>query len=178
MIDIWFDPKTKKCYAQKEFKCETCSEIIKDIIIYNVTWHKKTNIDTYCFGCFDKIKERISVVEETYTCILMEKVPDSAVPIYLQPPTLTNRKFMTVFQVGEIMKNSDAEIIDNTRLAGRKDVQGELDYNENKRLLNQRNKELESPVENVNSFFDNIKESKLILPEAEDTKRLEIDKGA
>jgi len=175
VIDIYFDHSDNNYYAKEEFICESCNKKIEEIMRYLVNWGKQSShIDTYCLNCWGKIKERPSMAEVSYSCIITNKIPEMAIPIFLQPPTLCNTNGLSTFQVADIMKNCDTEI-DNTRLAGRTDHAAAVEVQKNKELLKQRDQELgESPF----MLLDQRKQRKMeAMQKAEEilnNKKLEV----
>lgn len=167
MINIYFEPSEKQMYAEGFYICQQCRTEITEQMFFKCYWGKKSRIETYCIKCFDKFNDHYSVVDECYPVIL-DIIPETAIPILLQPPQLANKNGFTIFEVGNILKNSEAQIIDHTRLAGRIDRNAMLEVQKNKELLDNRNIELNSKPD-VNVFFSNLKNSELIT---HDKKRL------
>ena len=146
MIPLFFSPKKKLYYFRGEENCNSCKNCIENDLICNIQWRrgKEPTLNYYCLSCHLKIKDYGGEVVENFICVVSNLMPIDAFPIFPSPPTLINYRGESVFDA-VFSKNSEAEIIDYTKLAGRPDSNAErvaLEIKKNKEMFAQRNKEL------------------------------------
>ncbi len=172
MIPLFFSPKKKLYYFVGEEVCNSCKNIIDNNLICNIQWRrgKEPTLNHYCLNCHLKIKDYSGEVKENFICIVDNSIPTDTYPIFLSPPTLINCRGENVFDAC-FSRFSIAEIIDNTRLAGRTDPAAEVEFKKHQEMIENKDKELDSDVLDIDSFLEGTKDSKPLIEE-EERKRL------
>lgn len=143
-MNVYIDPMERIYYFVGSAECKGCKQLIESNLILHIKWRQKkqSSKETYCWGCAEKIQDN-ELVTENYTCIITEEISSDFVPIFFLPPSLINKNDFGVFNITEIMKGSEAEIIDRTRYAGRTDQHAALEeVKKNKLILEKRDLEL------------------------------------
>ena len=103
-----------------ERTCSFCNKEITDPIgIIYYFWHTKKSsrkvLHANCNKELNKIKE-VNTISEQYNVLFSVEVPDSAIPVFISPPTLKQGRVKDVFAVADL--DSD-KTVDKTRYAGR-----------------------------------------------------------
>lgn len=186
MEKLFYDQKKEVyyyVYGEEIPTCNSCGKDLEDNCFYFTDWKykprkvkdvKKNHL--VCSNCTNK-PELSGYIQEKKHCLVVSQLPlklmKQLILVPDNPPSLAQSKGnISVFQVEEIMKGSEAEIIDNTRLAGKQDYQGIEDYEKAQLQFQKREEELSKPIE-VDDFFSNLKSSKLIGKD--DKEVLEIE---
>lgn len=179
LIDLWFNPKTTLYYHKEGTICESCEEEIMETLVHIVNWGKKSSIQKYCMNCHNKTKESLYIVREIKICSVKAKIPKGCIPVFVQPPQLANTRGLHTSQVGEIMRGSEAEIIDNTKFFGREGYTFQIsdsrdfipisEFQAENKLLEQRDAEL---GDNVATMIVKQKEALLQIAEVNKDKSL------
>lgn len=106
----------KGCYffhLQEEHPlCSKCKGEINATLIYHTIWSKNYDkVLMYCLKCIQNISLR-GLVDELKYCVIASKLPSDALPIFERRPSLMHKGGLSTFQVSEIIKNSEGDIID------------------------------------------------------------------
>ena len=145
MFNLYFSKKTGNRYYLGEAYCNRCKELIENNLFLNFHWSRKNKpiFETYCFNCLKDMKDHGREVKEQNSYVVVESfdsLPEDSYPIYPSPPTLISPRNFNVFEAAFV--NSEAEIIDNTRLAGRSDPAAAVEFKKNKEMLEKKDEEL------------------------------------
>jgi hypothetical protein len=155
MNNLFIQKKTAQCFCfVKDFvKCDFCEEKIwtGDSIVVKVEHlTKKSIVVYYCFKCVGKHEDRQVGSQSVITIFkVVNKLPPKCVVFSIEPRDLTDaRGSVTVWETatsndGIKSDTSGCEVVDNTKLAGRKVPK--IDMVKNKELLDKRLAELDSP---------------------------------
>lgn len=113
-------------------------------MLFYVAFWRKRNYETklLCDNCLVEIKQSWGVIQEHKMIMFTENLPDDCVPVFLRPPELQDsRDNKTVFEVADRQQDSETTK-DRTRLAGRQSWVGIKIGAPNKKLLEDKDKEL------------------------------------
>lgn len=155
---LYFSKKTKNYYSMEDNHfCSKCDKKIEGLYINCENFNKNSKIkEKICKGCVKKYK-KTGILEAHHLVIISENIPNDSIPVFDFKPSLRDsRSNSTVFS--EALENK-CKTRDNTKYANR-DPKLFLEVEENKRITEQRIKELDS--EPSNDFFKNLKKSKII----------------
>ncbi len=167
-------------FAKETPICNSCKNECFDTLILHQTWDRKRGNHkehTYCINCMDKIRKYGE--DELKTCVITYTMMEHLDLIIKQPAQLVGSS--STWDSNVIYKG-EGEIVDNTKYAGRIDTNATQKIEHNKKLLEQRDKELgdnaygfiakeqekvlkgipRTPYKDeldIDSFFDNIKNS-------------------
>lgn len=175
----------KEYYHQGSVICEKCQTLITNKFILQIDWSRIRDPMTHCFclHCITKIHS-IYEFQERELFSIRRIIPKNARPFIPEPPALSNLSGYNVFQAVYI--KSEAQIIDNTKLSGRNNCTFSISSSEKrdripineiqdqiaKQRTNERIRELDSNVYNVNCFFNNISNSFPMIKEEEEKRLL------
>ncbi len=160
-------------YVTKKLEnCFVCNEdIVNNMVVHPVFNRKSFYMKFYCLKCIKKIGFRGTIADGLIWCIVTPTIPKDSSPVILRYPDLVPGKFGSVFNP-ELWQKSEGKVIDHTILAGREDEVARLEIEKNQKLLEKRDEELDKTYFNVDSFFDTVKESKVLIKK-EKIKRIE-----
>ena len=206
---IYYDNKLGLYYffnVEGKVNCSKCNKELEEECYFLTDWNKKaktieglrSNV-ICCSKCVLSYSQRGSLLEKK-TCTIIKYLPlkkmkDCILLFEMFPPELSDGgRNCSIFEIDRIMKNSTAEIIDHTRLAGRTDVRGIEEVQKSRLALQKRDEilgysfqiaqarikdtkgkfdEIESKGVNVDDFFDNLKSSFPILQGEEPHEAIE-----
>lgn len=139
--------------------CDVCNEEINRVLVYQTIWMKKSeDVKTHHVRCFKKIQHR-GHVDEFKNCVVIEDVPEDVLPIFERRPTLTNRSGYNVSEVSKILKGSEAEIKDRTRISKDPSQYQTIGYEKNLISFKKRDEELGPSIFLLNDMArDEIKQ--------------------
>ncbi len=133
--------------------CPACQKEIDKNLVYHTVWNKKEDdVRTYHVSCFKKIHPR-GYVDEFKTCVVVNEIPEDSLPIFERRPSLINKNGLNTFNVSEITKGSEAQIIDRTRIANDPHQSKMLDFEQNLVEFEKREEELGDSLFIVNDKF-------------------------
>ena len=181
---FYIDPTDKVLICSKPVICDFCKATIFNKFFLNCQWSRKgkPQFKKSCLHCVGKIR-KLAEVDENYLFIISNEIKQHYQQWIPTPPQLGSpRGNISTFEAGALQ--GEGEIIDNTKLAGRPNCTFNINDNreriaisefQDKRAIErteERVKELEAPIGDLNEFFGNITESKLVI-ENEERKLLE-----
>jgi len=122
--------------------CGACNEEINKTLVYQTIWMKRSeDIKTYHVLCFKKIQLR-GYIDELKTCVVVEEIPDDVLPIFERRPTLANISGSNTSEVFKILKGSEAEVKDRTKISRNQTQYQSIGYQENLNRFKKRDEEL------------------------------------
>lgn len=124
-IPLYFKKNENRYYYVGLCSCDLCNSLLDKVVIIKYEWaKKKSELKLFCLNCFNKQKDSMGIINEVIGAKIVLERPETAYPIIIQPPTVTNSKNNeTVFSMAEHSAEGE-EVIDNTRLAGRESLDG------------------------------------------------------
>jgi len=179
ILKLFFNPRNKQHYYIPDEKliCNYCNKEIYRIIIFRFNWSKKSYMERFCLNCIKKRKEikKISIVEENYLALIIDRPPKSSYPIFIRPPNLQSlRSDITVFEAGNInFREKDQPTSNYNKLQCIRRIK-KIDSEKQKNLLKERIDELRSifgkfgnldkeNIDGITAYLKDIQDSKPIL---------------
>lgn len=155
---LYIDAKTNEFFSDQFFNCCKCSKLIMDRFVLNCQWDNQKSPQFYnvCLICI-KGFPRLLKTDERRLIFITNNVTENLQPWLPTPPQLKTG-------IPDQALNSDGEVIDRTRLAGRPDYKGIDDYNNAKLMMNKR-EYLDYQPNKLDEFFQDVVDSKLITNE-------------
>lgn len=142
---IFFSKKNNIYYyvTYGEFpNCNICHKEISRTLVYHTSWRKNSEeIRTYHIGCYQKISSR-GLVDEFKTCAVIEQMPEEAHPVFERTPVLANANGASTFEVSKILKGSEAEVKDKTRVSKNQKQYLDPYYEKNQKMFKKKEEEL------------------------------------
>lgn len=127
--------------------CNICKKKITSSLVYHLIWmRKRSYARIYHINCLGNVHV-MGFVDEFKTCVLVKDIPNDSLPVFERRPSFVNKSELNTFQVSEIVKNSEAEIKDRTRIAKNKSQSIMPEFERNLLSFKKREEEL------GNSFF-------------------------
>ena len=127
---------------------------------------RASSVRLYHLNCLEKVHV-FGFVDEFKTCALVNEIPKDSLPVFERRPSFVNKNELNTFQVSDILKNSQAEIKDRTRISKDPNQSIMPEYNQHYLLLQKKDEEL------GNSFFiskDIIKDKQLQIETSNEDK--------
>ena len=142
---IFFSKKENVYYyvTYGEFpNCNACHKEVNRTLVYHTSWRKSGDeVRMYHIGCYQKISLR-GVIDEFKTCVVTDKMPEEAHPVFERSPSLANSSGASTFEVSKILKGSEAEVKDRTKLAKDPNHCIEMHYEKNLKMFKKKEEEL------------------------------------
>jgi len=142
---IFFSKKENVYYyvTYGEFpNCNACHKEVNRTLVYHTSWRKSGDeVRIYHIGCYQKISLR-GVIDEFKTCVVTDKMPEEAHPVFERSPSLANSNGASTFEVSKILRGSEAEVKDRAKVS--KDPGQYIDphYQKNLKMFEKKEKEL------------------------------------
>ncbi|HIG92783.1 TPA: hypothetical protein HA234_01135 [Candidatus Woesearchaeota archaeon] len=174
---LFYSEKNEVYFYVTEGKFSLCKVCLKEIdknLVYHTVWTKKNaEIRTYHVRCFEKIHNR-GYIDEFKTCVVIDTIPEDSLPVFERRPALTNKNDLSTFNVSEITKNSEAQIIDRTKISKDPNQSKTIDFERNVLTYRKREEEL---GDSIFITYDKLRDKFQITKEhlkEEDNKDLSV----